>query len=206
MSQSLDVSNEIEAVLRGRRVLIVEDDVGLAGRIARLFKEHAGTDPAECRSIKGALDCLAEETAGFDLAVIDAMLPRTEEALADIQDLRETVRKTTGILAESEFSEPEDDAKREKYLDAQLRRSQALKRMYELIDEHGGITLIERWVEQHEGRPWTLPTLFLTAVSLTGGLHDRLARCGVRYDWLVKPVSSEQILSKCAALLDNRSS
>jgi DNA-binding response OmpR family regulator len=205
MSHISDSPIQPEEALRGRAILIVEDDKRLAERIARLFESQTGVDPFVVRTIEGALHRLSDKNPRFDLAIIDVMLPMTEADLKTIEVLEETLRQTRDEIAAFAFSSPADETARTRFLDAESKRSQALKQIDYLIDSEGGVSLIKRWLARYPDRNWDLPTLFLSAVSQTADLQARLSESQVDYHWLVKPVPSELILARCVDLLQRRS-
>lgn len=66
--------NTSDSPLRGRSILIVEDDPSLADRLTLNLSEH-GLVATKVRDVQGAKDAIDQATIPFDIALVDFYLP-----------------------------------------------------------------------------------------------------------------------------------
>jgi DNA-binding response OmpR family regulator len=189
-------TKRIKEVLCNCYVLIVEDDAPLASRIARLFEGFTITRPVVAHSMEQARKIVADSQDSFGLAIVDVMLPPTDEDFKEIQEHEKTLERVRKAIEEA-GTHPSDDNVKRALFDARYERAQALRQIESLIDREGGIELVEEWHRSHQ----LVPILFLTAVA-----KDKIVRrgrlvAGECSDWVVKPVPSYLILEKCVNLL-----
>jgi response regulator of citrate/malate metabolism len=195
---SLD-TQQAKNVLKNCRVLIAEDEDPLARRIARLIKDYSQFDPVITHYMEEARQIMANEKQGFDLVILDIMLPTSEEDVQDIQILKEKLQEKLGVLSEAiALSNQQPENKDAKIAVSEARDAQALilKQIDRLIDREGGIQLVKEW----RAANCTFPILFLTAGS-EAIVQRGLLAAGENSDAVVKPAPSEVIQEKCINLL-----
>jgi CheY-like chemotaxis protein len=189
------------SVLFGKHVLIVEDDNKLAEKISQLFRELTKNEPVVVHCIEDAKGEIAKSGNRFDLAVVDIMLPQSREDFRDIQKHEKKLadaRATVDRIGE----EPNDSEQRE-LLEARLQRQEALRRIFDLIDREGGISLIRECRDSQSECPFNAAVLYLTAVGNEPARQRGAEAADNRCEWLVKPVPSELIVRKSIALLSS---
>jgi DNA-binding NtrC family response regulator len=192
-------TKHIKDMLSGCRVLIVEDDASLASRVAALLKDYTCVEPVIAYSIQEANEAVAGNIEEFGLATVDILLPLTDEDFKEIQEHEKTLEHVRKAI-EKASTHPTDEDTRRKLFDARYERSQALRRIESLIDREGGINLVAGWREHHK----LFPVLFLTAIGNDAMVRQGFSAAKENADWVVKPVSSDLILEKCANLLLKR--
>jgi DNA-binding response OmpR family regulator len=189
----------IEHRLHNHHILIVEDDIHLAERIAELFKEETGLKPEVAYYMDQATYILSDSD-GFDLVVMDVMLPKTREDFEAIQEL-EKILEEARVVAEKYGSQPLTGVTNTELFDARYKRSQALRQIDDLIVREGGIALVEEWHNITATQNKFSAVLYLTAVGNPIFVQRGLSAAKEVSDWLIKPVSSDEILSRCVKLL-----
>jgi DNA-binding response OmpR family regulator len=190
---------EVKDSLQGCRILIVEDSVDLAERIANLLKPYCGVDPVLVHSMEKAKDTMRSGSVQYSLAIVDIMLPRTEgdfKQMRDHEKILEEVRKT---IRES-VSQGDQGAKQD-LIEARANRAAALRQISHLIDTRAGIALVDAWQPILAEQGHRLPILYLTAVGNDRAVREGLAVAGEHADWAVKPVTARDILDRCAMLV-----
>jgi DNA-binding response OmpR family regulator len=188
-------NNQACSIMSDRMILIVEDDTLLAKSIAQLLSAFTITSPIISHSVQQALDEVAKPECTFDLAIVDIMLPEDEAAYALICDREKRLQEIGSIIDETAHLAPE--ITREKLFKARYERSQILAYISHLINPNGGIELVTQWREGNKH----FPILYLTAVSNETVVKTALSLPGGHFQWLVKPVSSDEIIEKCCSLL-----
>ncbi|HVM72953.1 MAG TPA: hypothetical protein VMT91_14410, partial [Anaerolineales bacterium] len=177
-------------ILKNRRTLIVEDDKGLSKRIAQLFQENTGIEPSIANFMQEATKILSE-SEGFDLVIIDIMLPKTLEDFNIIQEYEKVLDETRAVI-EKYGSQSFDPTENIQLFDARYRRSEALNQINKHILREGGIYLVDEWHRIAETQNKILAVLFLTAVGNPDAIKKGLTLIDGISDWVVKPVSSEE--------------
>ncbi len=191
-------SQQVKETLNQRRVLIVEDDRELANRIASLIEGFTEAKPVVVHTMETARKKVRGAKDRFDLALLDIMLPRTEEHFGKIGVLEERL-ETLRIVIKGANSRQKDDSMWEALVDARDERAYVQRQIEELIVLDGGIQLADEW--RDDGLQF--PILFLTAIGAVETSQLGLKCAGNRSAWIVKPAPSDRILDECVALLKN---
>jgi DNA-binding response OmpR family regulator len=189
----------IERPLHNGHILIVEDDVRLAERIVALFKEYSSLEPSVAHCMEQATDILSN-SAGFDLLIMDVMLPKTQEDFIEVQELKKILGRARAVT-EKYGSQPLTEKRSTELNDARYRRAQALKLIDDLIVQEGGIALIEEWRNTTATQNKCRAILYLTSVGSLITVERGLSDAREISDWIIKPISSNEILRRCAKLL-----
>jgi CheY-like chemotaxis protein len=185
-------------LLHGLKILIVEDDMELANDIVEVLTPLTGQVPTVAGCIETALEFLSDK-AQYQLAILDVMLPRKKEDSTKIQEFEQQLRSFRSEISDLERREKETVAQ-DRLREIRHERATVIKRIDDLIDPKGGITLIEQWKLSHLDHPWRLPTVFLTAVSNNAIKRSAKLVAGENCEWLVKPVSSRILIETCEEL------
>ncbi len=188
-------SKQARSTLLNRKVLIVEDDASLAEKIAQLLNTFTGIMPTISHSVQQALDDEAKSQCIFDLAIVDVMLPEDESAYSLICNHDKRLHEIHSIIDET--THLGSDIARERLFKARYERSQILAYIDHLINPLGGIELVIQWRKGNKH----FPILYLTAVSDDTVRNTGQSIPGDHSQWLVKPVSSDEIIAKCCLLL-----
>lgn len=186
---------QVRSLLTNRRVLVVEDDTVLAGKIVSILQQYTVREPKQAHCMEEAREMLSD--ASFDLAVMDVMLPRDREGLEAIRSYDRQIQEARRVM-DGIGENPTSEVKREQLLTARFRRAEAIAGIAEILDKQGGIELVR---ECHGGSR-CLPVLFLTCVGNEPEIEQGTRVAGWLADWLVKPVASDDILEKASQLLD----
>ena len=193
------ISAEVLASLKGRSILIIEDDDDLAGDLTRVFEQTTGVAPGVARWMDAALEQL-NGPRGFDLVVTDVMLPESRGDYEEIQSLEEQLKELTATIAAVRL-EDAGQSGQSQLRSLRAQRAIMLERIDQLTHGEGGIEVIERW-RAATGRPdFPWPMLFLTAVGSGEARSRGAAAAGPACRWLVKPVSTLILLRALADLL-----
>jgi len=203
--------------LKGRRVLIIEDDPDLAHRLIDLFGFWSvkADDIAHRRCVKGALhgalDLLNDSGDSFDLMCVDVMLPWDEERLKASDDLqRQWNELQEKITLLRDYRATEDDEIGE------LRNEIGTlsEQMQATIDRKAGLRMIVEWckgMKERFGDAWVPHTaiLFLTArqaPSLAAEITEIKDYLGdhPNMKWITKPALESQVVTAAGELLANR--
>jgi DNA-binding response OmpR family regulator len=190
---------QVKDTLKKCRVLIVEDSVDLARRIAKLLKPYCGVDPVLVHSKEEAEATLKDDLEGFCLAIVDVMLPITKADFEQVRmhektlaDVREKIRE---LVSEG------DQAAQQELIEARASRAAALRQISLLIDTEAGIALVRAWQPILSSQGRQLPVLYLTAVGNHHAIHEGSTAAGGAVHWAVKPVPARDILAHCATLV-----
>lgn len=198
--------DRIRRELAGRTILIVEDDIDLALGVKQLLKAYGvkEKDVTIKRCVEGdthgGLDILREKGWGFDLIVVDNMLPWNEVALRECDDLEEQWDRLQAQIG---------PLRGRKGVDAQLKRLRerltiVSQRLRATIDRAAAIKMIKQWLaetpkpaaESSAGQP---AILFLTARQ-EESLRSAFGECEIPWRWLTKPALQSQVLTAAAEL------
>jgi DNA-binding response OmpR family regulator len=188
-------TKKIKEALCNCHILVVEDDAPLASRIVRLFTDFT-VPPEIAHSMEQARRIIADGQGNFGLAIMDVMLPPSDEDFKEIREHEKTLERVRKEVEEAGTHPVDDNAKR-RLFDARYNRAQALRQIESLIDPEGGIKLVEEWRSSNQ----LFPILFLTAVGNDKMVKRGRSAAGEYSDWAVKPVPSILILEKCVNLL-----
>jgi DNA-binding response OmpR family regulator len=185
--------------LQGCCILIVEDSVDLAERIARLLKPYCGVDPVLVHSMEKAKDIVKSSTVRFSLAIVDIMLPITDDDFKQMREHEETLEEVRQVIRESVSRS--DDAANQDLIEARANRAAALRQINRLIDTRAGIELVAAWQPILAEQDHQLPILYLTAVGNDSAVREGLSVAGEYADWAVKPVPARDIIDRCVRLV-----
>lgn len=199
-------TTQIKEALGGRRILVVEDDEPLAQRIAKLFQEYTDREPEIARCMEDADKIIANNQELFSLLIIDVMLPKTHEDLEEIRNHEDTLNELRDQITTAGSRPLGDEARQQELLALRHKRSRVLEQIDGLIEEEGGIKLVEKWRSDASAYRQAFPVLYLTAVGNEASMQRGHDVKGDRVDWVVKPVPSETILQKSAVLLQGTTS
>jgi len=200
--------------LKGRRVLIIEDDKDLAPRLGDVFKSWGvkATDIRYRRCVRGsdhgALDFLCSEADSLDLICVDIMLPWDEEALKTCDNRQhkwnELQEKVTKLRDRGPIADQDVNDMRSKLsvLSGQIRAT---------IDRKAGVKMIIEWCKEmrkRSGKDWTprAAILFLTArfeASLATEISEvkKYLSEFPKVKWITKPALELQVVTAAAELL-----
>lgn len=189
---------QIKNILQGSSILIVEDNVDLAKRIANLLEPYCGVEPFLAHSVEKAEEVIESGSIKFSLAIVDVMLPKTEEKYMEIQEHVETLEQ---IRNEIHNSTTQSDYENSKVIEARAKRITVLDLINDLIEKRAGIELVKSWQPILEKQNRSFPVLYLTAVGDPASDHEGLVIAGEHSLWTVKPAIAQEILEKCAILI-----
>ena len=199
--------DRIRQELAGRRVLVIEDDIDVAHSVRRLLIDYGVKDDditiKRCveGDSQGGMNVLRREGWGFDLVVVDVMLPYDEAALATCDDLQHQWDQLQEQIA---------PLRGRKGVIAQLTRLRerltiVSKRLRATIDREAGVKMINQRLaetlktaaEPFARRP---AVLFLTARQ-EESFRSVLGECEIPWRWLTKPALESQLVTAAAELL-----
>jgi DNA-binding response OmpR family regulator len=187
---------QIQEALANRRVLIVEDNGPLSGRLASLIQEYTHQPPVIAHSVEWANKSVKESQPSFELAIVDVMLPLTQENFLEIEKFEVRVSEIQ-IVIDDAILRPDDETSKNVLSTARANRAYLIKQIDIMIDQDAGIDMAEKW---RKSAPH-FPILFLTAVGSSEKKQRGLNIEGGLSDWMVKFAPSELILEKCFTLL-----
>jgi DNA-binding response OmpR family regulator len=193
----LSETKEIKDVLRDCQILIVEDDNTLAKHLITLFKNYTGKNPSVAHYMDQASNIFTRTQGKFNLAIVDIMLPETQQDYTDIQYF-ETKLEELRIRIERAIELSDEENKKIALTNARFERAQALREMQNRIKREGGIELVEKWRSTSN---LIFPILYLTSVGDEVCKKKGLSVKGGNLDWVIKPVHTDLILNKCFNLL-----
>jgi DNA-binding response OmpR family regulator len=190
---------QVNNVLNNLHVLIIEDDKDLASRISRLIKEFTLQPLKIAHSMEMARKIVTVDQEGFELVIMDVMLPNTDQ---DFEDIRVFQKKLLLLRKEIKAANalPDEVAKQTTLAAVRDERAHVQKRIESLIISDAGIRLVEEWY----AAGIQFPILFLTAVGGEDQMKRARAITGAHSSWVIKPVPNEEILEKCIELLQIR--
>jgi DNA-binding response OmpR family regulator len=189
-------TKQIEDVLHDRRILIVEDKEVLARALATLFEKYTGSEPVISHCVEEAHKAVAESQDGFDLAIVDAMLPHTYKQLEAIREHELALKHVRDTIKELN-SFPQSESAKNELGDIRNKRVQALKQIADLIDPRAGIDLVQDWRKQGQ----IFAVLYLTARGNEEIIQEGITAAGKHSSWIVKPSTDEEILQICVRLI-----
>jgi DNA-binding response OmpR family regulator len=193
--------DNVEKVMRGKRILIIEDDDFLARKLAELLKQFTLEETIIAHSVEAAKNLLEGKTVDFDLAVVDVMLPDTEQDYKEIQEFREKMEQLAYEIKKIEQASDHSGA-RERLSQARYQRSLFHERIFDRVKEEGGIELVQTWVENRSKTTNKLfPVLFLSALGNQNVISKVERIEGLLEKWIVKPVEEGVLLTECSNLL-----
>jgi DNA-binding response OmpR family regulator len=199
----------LRQVLRGRHVLIVEDEVELSQSLQELFNRYGTGTTTTRRCVKGptngGLDALLAQDPPYDLVVVDVRLPPDEHKLNLFKGLQEQRRKhLRNLMGLPGAGEGEE---RDELRSLRSKMAALDTEIHDCIDLDGGIRMVEDWAKEmrkSHGEGWHPQT---TILYLTGRTADdarkRALQAVTGSQWLTKPVTSARVVNAAAALLDN---
>lgn len=195
---------EVRKILEGKAVLIIEDDVGLSKRLKQEFNLYGGVVDIR-HYIDSGIEELRRNGLHYNLVIIDVMLPQTESEFNQIQECRKEVENYDQVLIREDEVDPTNEKFKKELEDARRKREFLLKQMSSLINNHGGIEMIQNWIigGLAEGERHNRPAiLYLTAVGNEESCNEgRKAAEDKNVEWLVKPVTSHKLMNTAAELL-----
>lgn len=198
---SLENTRFIKDALRNCQVLIVEDDIRLAENLAELFKEYTDKDAVIAYCMQTAHEQILQKE--FNLAIVDVMLPGTEDDFQKICDYEKILAKIRRTIEKIDTLS-DDDKDREKLMDARYKRAETLNQIDNLIRRDGGIELVKEWSRSDSSKIRDIAILYLTAVGNNASIQRGLSAAKGHSDWLVKPVPSIKILEKAMELIQKK--
>lgn len=191
---------KISEVLKGTKVLIVDDDEHLPQRLVNEFKRY-GSESNVKHTVEEGLAELNDNGSEYDLIVIDVMLPKNEEDYKKIESYREELEECFRIIKDEDSADPDDEEFKRKWERARGLRPHLHKRITSLIRKKGGIEIIKEWLEQLKSEK-APPILYLTAIGDEAIMAEGIEATGaVNSIWLVKPVTVEKLLNTSAKLI-----
>ena len=211
-------NEEIRQWLTGKTILVIEDDDELAFRLVHAFRKQKVEQVVTVGSVESGLKELTSHWHRFDLVIVDIMLPDTEKTYSEIRKYRDELkecRKTFMDAATETRWELDESPKVEEARDT---RKHLLAIIADMIRMDAGISMIEAWRREmlahtapgtpHSGTHGAtdassksdVPVFFLTAIGDKESKRRGLSLVE-RGKWLVKPVTSEVVLSVSAELI-----
>jgi len=194
--------------LKGRRILIIEDDKDLTLRLKELFESCGVRSVSVKRCVRGArqggLDILLKRGDDFDLICVDIMLPWSERDLKECQVLQREWNQLLKEVAKLREKRASGDDLAEQR-DRLNKLSQEIRAR---IDREAGIKMIQHWrqeMSKKAGGQWSpkAAILILTAHLKDESLAAGLAEFTRRTRWITKPAFQWQVLTAAAELLDD---
>lgn len=165
-------------VLAGKRVLVVEDDAGVAKNIANLLQDLTRVPVKIAHSMLEARELFVIE-GGFDLALVDDILPETESDYGKLLNEEKILTKTrAAIKAGGDLGEVRNC------------RAQALRRTEDLVNPIGGVELVKRL----RGVYGYFPVVFMFSSSRS---EEVKFQKGIRGQTFMKPVPNQLIVNEC---------
>jgi DNA-binding response OmpR family regulator len=192
------------ASLAGTRVLIVEDDERLLGRLASLFSANGvgQIDMAGC--IEEAFHLLNDSKHEYDLIILDMMLPETREDFEAIRAGEMQLAETHAILENAQILDGSLDASQ--IQSARSKRTTLLRNIDGLIVREGALKLLERWQLARSKKAQLPHIIFLTALGNDAEIAHGSKLAGKGSAWLVKPVTDKTIIDRAVEVLSNSQS
>jgi len=183
-----------QRALEGRRILLLEDDIDLNKRLASAFKYAGASEVVIRRSAESGLERMKLEGGEYDLIVIDAMLPKTEGDVESIDALDRDLITIRETLQREESRFESQRTKSSELLETYMRRRAILTEREMLIQDRGGLDMVENWMKKAPKPQVSPPILFLTAVGSREAVERGRKLLGPFGEWLVKPVTTDTII------------
>ncbi|MBN2444866.1 MAG: hypothetical protein JXJ04_26160 [Spirochaetales bacterium] len=191
-----DKASKAEKKNTTTKILLVEDDTDLVKQIKEIIDTEFKDEDIEIdifSDVESVLNKLKEADFYFQLVILDIMLPGTEKKYQEIQDLNKIlldinkqIRKTNDRESKAELRE---------------KRQTILFDINEKINMRGGLTIASYYKELCiENKREQAPILFFTAVKEPERIEEARQYCD-RFDWLGKPMLSNELLDKIKLLL-----
>jgi len=193
-----ELSN-IKETLMGRRILIVEDNDSLAQRVRKEFGRY-GSEVSIKHTIESGLAELKENGSTYDLIIVDVRLPAKEKDYDTIKEIIKKLDECYEILLQESEATPCSEVS-EKEEKAQESRSSLLELLSPLIRETGGIEMVKKWLCNSDKAKHP-PILYFSAVADNDIKQNGIkAAGGKNVEWLVKPVSGENLMKIAVDLI-----
>jgi CheY-like chemotaxis protein len=192
-----------------KRILYIENDKGLVESFREVVNDRANSGRHAAIQLTVAYHMQeAEELIGnktpFDGYIIDIMLPRNQ---GDLERLERAEEKRMGLLDELIKS---TDFEAQHLSDQTLRFRREIDHVDEeisrLVDEEGGVRLVELIAKKHCGKeapePLEVPVIFWTARAAPE-LKDKSRQYveGKYFRWMEKPADEEEVFGQLVRLL-----
>lgn len=199
-------------VLKGKRVVIVEDDAELATRLKAELEQYGMIVEGHIAWIRGeggAIECLRVKGPKVDLLILDVMLPATEENYKQLIAIEKELKDLRGTFVRASSSQPQTEDFNQKLQEARNRRKDLLAKSRELIEKEGGVDLVEEVLRVDPPLPLP-PVVFLTAVGHEQIIvraqtviqeQSKVRKETIRSLWLVKPQTIGAILDAAVDLI-----
>jgi len=197
--------NKLKEKLAGRNIIIIEDDESLPKRLIKEFK-RCGAKVTVKTTVDSGLAELNEHGSDYDLAIVDAMLPQSENAYSEIKKLKDGLREIQTTIENNDAGADAGDKKAEEEIaHAQEKRRRISAEIELLICKDGGIQMVKEWVKWLAGED-RCPILYFTALGDADLKTEGFEAAGNSHvEWLTKPVTVDNILNKAGELIETNS-
>lgn len=188
-------------ILRGKQILIIEDEEFIGGKIKKLLERYTENTILLSNCIERTLE-LIKEYEFFDMLLVDVMIPETKFDVKMVREYEErlnNLRKDFELLNSSESSDSVQNQIHKK----RIERSEVLKGIADLIDEDGGIRLIETIKIEYKNK-MPKSVIFLTAVGDESKIRRGIEAAGVNSRWLIKPIPNSILIETCCEIISQQ--
>lgn len=193
------MNNSLE-ILKGKNILIVEDEDFIADKIKKLLEGYTETTILLANCIESALKKIQGHSI-FDIILVDVMIPETK---SNVEKVKEYEKRLDGLRKDFEHLNSLDKTTevQNSLYKKRIERSEVLKGIESLIDEEGGIHLIERIKAENKDK---IPKscIFLSAIGNETKIKSGLNVAGENSKWLIKPIPNAIILETCCNVLND---
>jgi CheY-like chemotaxis protein len=186
---------------RRRRILIVEDDRHLGPRLEELVRSLDDFEAVRVQSREAGLAKLRDNGAGYDLVIVDIMLPTNQTALRDLRRL-----EADYDAAERKYYRL-SEANRDGGKGVRLREDMQglLAQARQASGYEAGITMLTEWLKELPENSRRPAIVYLTAKSeksVRQKAEDLALHHGCPYAYLVKPQSTAYIRECILTLIE----
>jgi len=200
-ASDLSEPDSVSTSLSGCRLLIAEDDLSLAKRLADCFRNHGAEEVHTAGCINEVIRELSDVSVEYDLLILDMVLPETEAERTQYEMLNVELSSIREMLQSHERDSGNIQDERAPDGELLLRRSDALAEMQSLLNREGGFLVLERWGRNASSGAMLPPVLFLTAVGKPEAVDKGRELTAGRCEWLLKPVPVDTLVRIAGALI-----
>jgi DNA-binding response OmpR family regulator len=185
-------------------ILVIEDEHNIRQRFVEFLKSPQRVI-SQAENMERARNIFRDDWNKIDLIIMDVMLPKNDVDSIELKKLmmeREEAYDQWLILEEIRESNDNQQWRRARFAVDLLDR-----KIFELLDDEGGINLIKERVALNGGDKLQKPVIYLSARE-----NRPLQEVGLdlimegRSEWLVKPVTEEEVKEAVHRLLSNKES
>lgn len=208
---------EKEKCLKGKRVLIVDEDFQIASGTAELLQEQgAEVEIRHCMtgSKEGGLDALLQADSPYDLVIVEIIAIPNEKALEVIEDHRKEIRLRHNIIRKirKKYND-EHGVKEELYSERDRNNVEELRSkinylkhlIWENCDRCGGVQMIKQWQIEMDARhahKWKRTTAILYFTTLEESEIEEEVLKEENTAYLEKIAWGDEVIEAVAKLLN----